>query len=155
MSHITHVDESRHTWGCVVSQILLTSRHMCWWVMSHILMCRVTHVDESCHTCGYVVTQMLISHVTHVNAFAWSVDYSNPSHIITRIHELYRHILLHSITNSIISYNYTLSRTLSSHVITLNHELYHHILLHFITNFIITYLYTLSRTLVIKHRHTR
>ena len=50
MSHVTHENESCHTWE---------------WVMSHMRMSHVTHVNESCHTCEWVM-----SHMRHAARFA-------------------------------------------------------------------------------------
>jgi len=61
MSHVTHMNESCHTYE---------------WVMSHIWMSHVTHMNESCHTYGWVMSHINLirninvhatrmSHVTH------------------------------------------------------------------------------------------
>jgi len=52
MIHVTHMDESCHTYG---------------WVMSHISMSPVTHMNESCHTHEWVVSHITMSPVTHRN----------------------------------------------------------------------------------------
>jgi len=52
MSHVTHVDESCHTYE---------------WVMSHMWMSHVTHVNESCHICEWVMSHVWMSYVTHTN----------------------------------------------------------------------------------------
>jgi len=61
MSHVIHMNESRHT--------LDVQR---WWDMSHIFMSHVTHIDESCHTiliarmCPPLnVAQLNVSHYTY------------------------------------------------------------------------------------------
>ena len=51
-SHVTHRNESCHTYG---------------WVMSHIWMSHVTHMNESCHTYEWVRSHIWMSHVTHMN----------------------------------------------------------------------------------------
>jgi len=55
MSHVTHMNESCHTYECVTSKSCVMSRT---W-MSH-----VTYIDESCHTYKWVIW---MSHVTHMN----------------------------------------------------------------------------------------
>jgi len=48
MSHVTHMNESCHTYE---------------WVMSHIWMSHVTHMNESCHTYEWVMSPMWMSYV--------------------------------------------------------------------------------------------
>jgi len=48
MSHVTHVEESRHT---------------CEWVTSYMWLSHVTHVNESRHTCEWVTSHMRMSDV--------------------------------------------------------------------------------------------
>jgi len=72
ISHVTHMDESRHTHECVMSHVGMSrltgqSARKCWgmwnlshltdagfvsrkWVTSHIWVGLVTHKNESCHT---------------------------------------------------------------------------------------------------------
>jgi len=52
-SHVTHMNESRHTQERV---------------MWHIWMSHVTHKNESCHTHGWVTSHTRTSHVTPTNA---------------------------------------------------------------------------------------
>jgi len=52
MSHVTHMNESSHTYERV---------------MSHIWMNHVTHNDESCHTYDHVMSHIWMSHVTHMD----------------------------------------------------------------------------------------
>ena len=52
MSHVTHMNESCHTYE---------------WVMSHIWMRHVTNMNESCHTYECVMSHIWMSHVTHMN----------------------------------------------------------------------------------------
>ena len=60
MSHVTHMNESCHTYE---------------WVMSHIQMSHVTHTNEPCHTYNWVMSHIWMSHVTHTNepchTYAW------------------------------------------------------------------------------------
>ena len=49
MSHVTHMNESCHTYE---------------WVMSHIWMSHVTHTNESCHTYDWVMSHIWIIHAT-------------------------------------------------------------------------------------------
>ena len=74
MRHVTHMNESCHTYECVMS-------HIYEWVMSHVRMSHVTRmnaschtyewvnrwVKESCHTYEWVRPHLWISHVTHMN----------------------------------------------------------------------------------------
>jgi len=55
MRHVTHVNESCHTYE---------------WVMSHIWISHVTHMNESFHTCTQnrrVISQIWMSHVTNMH----------------------------------------------------------------------------------------
>jgi len=59
MSHVTHVNESHHTYQ---------------WVTSHMSMSHITHINESRHTCQWVIhtyqwvtSHISISHRTHIN----------------------------------------------------------------------------------------
>jgi len=52
MSHVTHTNESHHTYK---------------WVMSHIQMSHVTHTNESRHTYKWVTSHIQMSHITHTN----------------------------------------------------------------------------------------
>jgi len=81
MSHVTHMNESCHTYRSSandragqVSRVtqMHESCHTYKWVMSHIWMSHVTHMDESfthmnesCHTYGWVMSHIWMSHVTH------------------------------------------------------------------------------------------
>jgi len=64
MSHVTHMNESCHTYE---------------WVMSHIWMSLVTHMNESCHTYEWVMSHIWMSTVsaTHVNVFATHYAHCN------------------------------------------------------------------------------
>ena len=73
MSHVTHVDETCHTYGWVMSHMWMSyvtlmdeSCHIYGWVVSHIWMSHVTHIDESCHTYRWVMSHISMSHVTHI-----------------------------------------------------------------------------------------
>jgi len=59
MSHVTHVNESCHTYR----------------VMSHIWMSHVTHINQSRHTYEWVMSNMWMSHTSHMN------ESRNASHI--------------------------------------------------------------------------
>jgi len=85
-SHVTHMNESCHTYEwVVVSHIWMSRRvtHMnesChtyeWVVVSHIWMSRrVTHMNESsCHTYEWViVSHIWMSHVTHTNRVIYTI----------------------------------------------------------------------------------
>ena len=74
MSHVTHMDESCHTRGWVMSHTWMSHVthmdefcHTHGWVMSHTWMRHVTHMVESCHTHGRVMSHTWMSHVTHMN----------------------------------------------------------------------------------------
>ena len=96
MSHVTHMDESCHTYVWVMSHMWMgpvthmdeschtpfvwllmqcsqtrgvngESCHICGWVMSHMWMSQVTHMNESCHTYEGVMSHIWMSHVTHMN----------------------------------------------------------------------------------------
>jgi len=63
-SHVTHKNESCHTYD---------------WVVSHIWMSHSTHMNESCHTYEWVMSHIWMSHVTHMNeschTYEWVMSY--------------------------------------------------------------------------------
>ena len=80
MSHVTHVNESYHTWH--VTLLIRVSAHdtrmnesclMYEWVMSHVWMSHVSHNTShdlfvhvyTWHTCEWVISHVWMSHVTH------------------------------------------------------------------------------------------
>ena len=85
MSHLTHINESSHTYEWVMSHIWVSpvthmneSCHTYEWIMSHagwqvaqgihrLAMSHVTHMNESCHMCEWVMPHIRMSHVTHMN----------------------------------------------------------------------------------------
>jgi len=74
LSHVTHLNESCHTFEWVMSHIWMShvthlneSSHTFEWVMSHIWMSHVTHLIESRHTSDWVMSHIWMSHVTHMN----------------------------------------------------------------------------------------
>jgi len=58
MSHVTHMNESCHTYERV---------------MSHIWTSHVTHMNESCHTFERVMSHIWMSHVTHMNTSRYAL----------------------------------------------------------------------------------
>ena len=76
MRFVTHVNESWHTYECVMSSNMwmrhvthmIASRHTYESVISHIWMSYITHMNESCHTYECVMLHTWMSHVTHMNA---------------------------------------------------------------------------------------
>ena len=66
MSHVTHMNESCHTYE---------------WVMSHIWMSHVTHMNEVCHTYEWVLSQIWMSLVTHMiescHTYEWVMSRMN------------------------------------------------------------------------------
>jgi len=75
MSHVTPVNELRHTCEWVTSHLWMSyvtpvneSRHTCEWVTSHLWMSHVTPVNESRHSCEWVTSHLWMSHVTPVHA---------------------------------------------------------------------------------------
>jgi len=74
MSHVTHMNESCHTYEWVMSHIWMSHVthinepcHTYQWVMSHIWMSHVTHKNEPCHTYEWVMSHISMSHATHMN----------------------------------------------------------------------------------------
>ena len=69
-SHVTHMNESRHTYEGVTSHIWMShgthmkeSRHPFEWVMSHIHeLDQVTRMNESCHIYEWVMSHVYESH---------------------------------------------------------------------------------------------
>ena len=97
MRYVTHMDESCHTYGWVISHIWMShfthmneSCHTYGWVMSHIWMSHVTHMDESCHTCEWVMSHIWMSHVTHMDesyhTYRWVMSHIWMSHV-THVNE--------------------------------------------------------------------
>jgi len=67
MRHVTHMNESCHTYECV---------------MSHIWMRHVTHMNESCHTYEWFMSHLWMRHVSHRMrpvAYAWRSVYDTDS----------------------------------------------------------------------------
>ena len=64
MRHVTHINESWHTYEWVMSHTW-TSPTTHEWVMSHIWMRHNTLMNESCHTYEWVMSHIWMSHVTH------------------------------------------------------------------------------------------
>ena len=73
-SHVTHMNESYHTYEWVMSQAMshmwmshVTHMNESWrtyeWVMSHIWMSHVTHMNESCHTYEWVMSHIWMWHI--------------------------------------------------------------------------------------------
>jgi len=100
VSHVTHVYESCHTRGSVMSHMrmchvthMYESCHTCVWVMSHWWISHVTHVYASCHKCVWVMSHMCVSHVTHVyescHTCVWVMSHMCVSHV-TRVYQSYR-----------------------------------------------------------------
>jgi len=66
MSHVTHMNESCHARGRVMSHVWTCDAvRIHEWVMSHIWMSHVTHMNESCHTYAWVMSHIWLSHATH------------------------------------------------------------------------------------------
>jgi len=100
MSHVTHMNESCHTYEWVATLLSLDSgcffTFFFWavsrsstltmqvngtcrtyeWVMSHIWMSHVTHMNESCHTHEWVATPLAL-HREGVFSFFWAVSQSS------------------------------------------------------------------------------
>ena len=79
MSHVTHMNESCHTYEWVMSHIWMShtthmnasTSHTYEWVMFHIWMSHVTHMNESCHT-------WMRQHVTHMNKSCHTHEWNIP-----------------------------------------------------------------------------
>jgi len=75
MIHVTNMNESchkyewvvLHTDGVCTQQQLSRSCRTYEWVMSHIWMSHVTHVSESCFTYEWVMSHKWMGHVTHMD----------------------------------------------------------------------------------------
>ena len=98
MSHVTHINESCHTYEPFTCTHVNQSCHTYQWFMSHeihvytygYVMCTHTnesgHTYESCHTCiRWVTSHTWISHVTHMNeschTYEWVTSYIWMSHV--------------------------------------------------------------------------
>jgi len=74
MRHVTHMNESHHTYGWVMSHIWVShvtrinaSCHTYEWVTSHIWMSHVTRMSESCHTYKCVISHVWMSDAMYIN----------------------------------------------------------------------------------------
>jgi len=88
LGHVTHIDESCHTYEWFVSHIWINrvthmndSCHTYELVMSHIWMSLVTHMNESCHTYESVMSHIWMIHgtprmsyVTHKNESCYTCE---------------------------------------------------------------------------------
>jgi len=74
MSHVTHMNESCHTYK---------------WAMSHIWMSHVTHMNESCHTYKWVMSHIWTSHVTHMNESCHTYKWRIPRVSKVHCHEMF------------------------------------------------------------------
>jgi len=97
MNHVTHTNESCHTYEWVMSQMRMShvthmneSCHTYEWVMSHIQMSRVTHTNESRHTYEWVMSHIWMSHVTQLQ----ELPHVWVSHVTYRNESYYTHELL-------------------------------------------------------------
>jgi len=78
MSHVTHINESCHTYQ---------------WVMSHISMSHVTRMNESCHTYQWVMSHVYFNFGTSgfcrclhdLEVWYWISESPPPSAIVTRV----------------------------------------------------------------------
>jgi len=85
MSHVTHMNESCHTYE---------------WVISHTWMSHVTHMNKSCHTYKWVMSHIWISHVTHMNqsrhTYEWVISHirmSNVAHLMSHVTHAMSHVI--------------------------------------------------------------
>jgi len=64
MSHVPHVNESRHTCGCVVLHMTHTDYSCCTHgrIMPHML-----HMDESCRTHSFIMSHTCMNLVAHMH----------------------------------------------------------------------------------------
>ena len=109
MSHVTHMNESCHTYEWVMSHIWMShvthmkeSCHTYEWAMSHIWMSHATRMNESCHTsymnvschamsrtCAPKAQEQAVGHVTHINLFVtahpWMNHGSTPIYEVTNL----------------------------------------------------------------------
>jgi len=105
MSHVTHINESCHTYQ---------------WVMSHISMSHVTHINESCHTYEWVMNMPLFNLLiprrvkTHSNHFTlyW----------YTRVSCMNVHRCVMSESTLGHTYEWVMSMKESSHIWILTHR---------------------------------
>jgi len=92
MSHVTHMNESCHTYEWVMSHVwmghvthMTESCHTYEWVMSHIWMSHVTRMNESCRAYEWVMSHIWMSHVTHMTescqTYEWVMSHKRRSHV--------------------------------------------------------------------------
>jgi len=89
MSHVTHMNESCHTYEWDMSHIWIShvtkwmshvthmneSCHTYEWVMSHVWISHITHMKESCHINEWDMSHIWMGHVTHVNESCHSYEW--------------------------------------------------------------------------------
>jgi len=77
IKHVTHMNESCHTYGLVMLHIRMgrgsqvthmnESGNACKWFMPHNWKIHIAHMNETCHTYARVICQMWMRHVTNMN----------------------------------------------------------------------------------------
>ena len=74
MSHVTHMNESCHTYEWVMSHMSLSHSthayeacHIFESVIAHIWMSHGKLMNESCHTCHWVIAHTHMRHATYLN----------------------------------------------------------------------------------------
>jgi len=60
MSHVSHMNESCHTYE---------------WDMSRIWMGHVTHMNQSCHAYEWIMSRIWMGHVTHMNESCYTCEW--------------------------------------------------------------------------------
>ena len=93
MRHVTHANESWHTYECVMSHI---------W-MHHVTYMNITHMNESYHSCKFVMSHIRVmshvwmSHVIHMNE---RIGHVTHIHAISELrHWVMSHIWMSHVTH--------------------------------------------------------
>ena len=116
MSHVTHMNESCHTYEWVMAHIWMGHVTHEWviphiWLshVTHALLSHVTHIYESCHTCDWIMPHTWLSHVTWQGVrervgYNYNKSHCNPRyaplrHLIESCHRHVTHMWLNHVTH--------------------------------------------------------
>ena len=110
MSHVSHMNESCHTY--------LEEGHSIQDVMSLKLMSQVSHMDESCLTHEWVVSHIWMSHVSHMNESCLTYEWVMSHTPRRRAVDPRRHVT--QINWSCLTYERIMSHVRMSHVSHMN-----------------------------------
>ena len=141
ISHVTHTNESCHTYKWVVGTHVNESCHTYEWVMSHVWMSHVTRMHESCHVRSYTqacewrrahkdhyvwmryVTNLLVRDFKNWNTSCHTCEWVIVTHMNESCHT-YEWVMSHN--ESCHTYEWVMSHIWMSHVKHLNESCHTH-----------------------------